>query len=222
MKLVKRSPNGARESQVKNMSRSTEFMVKDLFRFTRRLLVCGLAMSCSLLFAQQDIESQIIGEWVINDDLSDNTDDQVEEAIEAGGGEGGRGFFNRREDFYRGGPPEHELYDRISYDDILTIEYSDPEIRFTYENGFERVFHTDGRRRRTTANDFFEEGGSDWSEGNFEAGALVVEARPRDGGFATEIYTLENDGNRLRIEMLIQPLSFREPIELVRYFDRVE
>ena len=50
----------------------------------------------------------------------------------------------------------------------------------------------------------------------------MVEARPRDGGFATEIYTLENDGNRLRIEMLIQPLSFREPIELVRYFDRLD
>ena len=29
--------------------------------------------------------------WVINDELSDNTDDQVEEAIEAGGGKGSRG-----------------------------------------------------------------------------------------------------------------------------------
>jgi len=182
-------------------------------------LLCIAIFSLSLLSAQQDIGSRMVGDWVINDDLSDDTDDQVEEAIEAAGGEG-RGFFNRQEDYYRGGPPEHELYDRISYDDILTIEYAEPEIRFTYEDNFQRVFHTDGRRRRTTANDFFEEGGSDWSEGNFEEDALVVEARPRDGGFATEIYTLENDGNRLRIEMLIQPLSFREPIELVRYFDR--
>ena len=188
-----------------------------------QILLLGIAiLSLTFPAAQENMGPQMVGEWIINDDLSDNTDDQVEEAIEAGGGDGGRGFFNRQEDFYRGGPPEHELYDRISYDDILTIEYSAPEFRFIYEDNYFRIFHTDGRRRRTTANDFFEGGGTDWSEGNFENEALVVEARPRDGGFATEIYTLENDGNRLRIEMLIQPLSFREPIELVRYFDRVE
>ncbi|NKB33579.1 MAG: hypothetical protein GKR91_10830 [Pseudomonadales bacterium] len=186
------------------------------------VLLCVAVLSFSFLNAQGNIGSQMVGAWVINDDLSDNSDDQVEEAIEAGGGDGGRGFFNRREDFYRGGPPEHELYDRLTYDDVLSIEFSEPEFRFTYEDNYIRVFHTDGRRRRTTANDFFEGGGSDWSEGNIEVEALVVEARPRDGGFATEIYTLENDGNRLRIEMLIQPLSFREPIELVRYYDRVE
>jgi len=188
-----------------------------------QILLLGIAiLSLTFPAAQENMGSQMVGEWIINDDLSDNTDDQVEEAIEAGGGDGGRGFFNRQEDFYRGGPPEHELYDRISYDDLLTIEYSEPEFRFTYEDNYFRIFHTDGRRRRTTANDFFEGGGTDWSEGNFENEALVVEARPRDGGFATEVYTLENDGNRLRVEMLIQPLSFREPIELVRYFDRVD
>ncbi len=198
------------------------YSAKTLSVFLQGLALVIAAFSLSALVAQEDFGARMVGEWVINDDMSDDTDDQVEEAIEAGGGDGGRGFFNRQEDFYRGGPPEHELYDRISYDDVLTIEFSEPEFRFTYEDNYVRVFHTDGRRRRASANDFFEGGGSDWSEGNFENGALVVEARPRDGGFATEIYTLENDGNRLRIEMLIQPLSFREPIELVRYFDRVE
>lgn len=188
----------------------------------RGLLFCLIALSLSLVNGQSNIGSQMAGHWVVNDDLSDNTDDQVEEAIEAGGGNGGRNFFNREEDFYRGGPPEHELYDRISYDDVLTIEFAEPEFSFTYEDNYNRIFHTDGRRRRTTANDFFEGGGSDWSEGNFEEGVLVVEARPRDGGFATEIYTLEDNGERLRIEMLIQPLSFREPVELVRYFDRLD
>tara|TARA_B100000029_G_scaffold145888_1_gene141214 strand:+ start:174 stop:788 length:615 start_codon:yes stop_codon:yes gene_type:complete len=200
----------------------SESLCKSLTALTQILLLGIAILSLTFPAAQENMGSQMVGEWIINDDLSDNTDDQVEEAIEAGGGDGGRGFFNRQEDFYRGGPPEHELYDRISYDDILTIEYSAPEFRFIYEDNYFRIFHTDGRRRRTTANDFFEGGGTDWSEGNFENEALVVEARPRDGGFATEIYTLENDGNRLRIEMLIQPLSFREPIELVRYFDRVE
>lgn len=193
-----------------------------LHRLVRlNLLILLLAYGASNSLAQEvDIRTGLAGNWVINDELSDNTDDAVEEAIEAGGGKGGRGFFNRQEDFYRGGPPEHELYDRISYDDVLTIEVAESELRFTYENNFPRVFHTDGRRRRASAADFYSEGGEDWSSGLFEANALVVEGRPRDGGFTIETYTLEANGARLRIEMMIQPDSFREPIELVRYFDR--
>lgn len=167
-----------------------------------------------------DFVSRLSGSWVVNDELSDNTDDQVEEAIEAGGGRGGRGLFNRQEDFYRGGPPEHELYDRISYDDVLRIQYNAPEFRFTYEDGYERVFHTDGRRRRVSANSFYTEGGEDWSSGLFEQNRLVVEGRPRDGGFTIETYTLEADGARLRVEMTIQPESFNVPIELTRVFDK--
>ncbi|MCY4358663.1 MAG: hypothetical protein OXD01_14205, partial [Gammaproteobacteria bacterium] len=105
-------------------------------------------------------------------------------------------------------------------DDLLIIEFNNPEFRFTYEDDFLRVFHTDGRRRRVSANSFYTEGGEDWSEGLFVDNSLVVEARPRDGGFTIETYTLEAEGQRLRIEMVIQPDSFGEPIELVRYFDR--
>lgn len=189
----------------------------------RYLIATALCLAGSwagIAVAQEDIGDRIVGRWLINEELSDNTDDQVEEAIEAGGGRGGRGLFNNEEDFYRGGPPEHELYDRVSYDDILSIQYAEPEFRFTYEDGYQRVFHTDGRRRRSTAADFYNEGGSDWSFGYFEDNALIVEGQPRDGGFTIETYTLSDDGNRLRIEMLIQPNSFSEAIELVRIFDR--
>ncbi|MCY4265385.1 MAG: hypothetical protein OXE78_11075 [Gammaproteobacteria bacterium] len=175
---------------------------------------------CTGIVQAQDIRIGLAGHWLINDEISDNTDDQVEAAIEAGGGKASRGFFNRKKDFYRGGNPEHILYDRISYDDLLIIEFNNPEFRFTYEDDFLRVFHTDGRRRRVSANSFYTEGGEDWSEGLFVDNSLVVEARPRDGGFTIETYTLEAEGQRLRIEMVIQPDSFGEPIELVRYFDR--
>ncbi len=189
----------------------------------RQLGLLGLAwVSLSVSAQTPTFGTDLRGRWVINDDLSDNTDDQVEEAIEAGGGKGGRGLFNRKEDFYRGGPPEHELYDRISYDDVLQIEFDAPEFQFTYEDNYRRVFHIDGRRRRASANDFYTEGGEDWSSGLVESNSLVVEARPRDGGFTIETYTLIDNGARLRIEMLIQPDSFREPIELVRIFDRAE
>ena len=199
--------------------RSSPFM-----RYRITVLVLLLAGWLPAAMAQEMSASsfamKLQGNWVINDDLSDNTDDQVEEAIEAGGGRGGRGLFNNREDFYRGGPPDHELYDRVSYDDVLSISYEEPEFRFVYEDDFERIFHTDGRSRRTTAADFYSGAASDWSFGYFEGESLIVEGQPRDGGFTVETYTLSADGNRLRIEMLIQPDSFAEPINLVRVFDR--
>ena len=163
----------------------------------------------------------MVGDWVFNEELSDNSDDQVEEAIKDGGGKVARRFFRKRpEDFYRGGPPEQELYDRISYDDVLRIEYTDPEFTFTYADNYQRIFHTDGRRRSITANSFYTEGGEDFSFGNWDAAALVVEARPRDGGFTLETYTLEEGGNRLRVEMTIEPESFRGAISLTRVYDR--
>lgn len=182
---------------------------------------------CGLLFAQVsddvDIKDKLVGNWVINEELSDNSDDQVEIAIKEGGGKVSRSFFKRRpEDFYRGGPPEQELYDRLSYDDVLTIAYDEPEFRFIYADNFVRVFHSDGRRRRSTANDFYAEGGEDFSFANWEENALVVEARPRDGGYTLETYTLQAEGNQLRVEMVIEPDSFRATINLVRIYDRAD
>ncbi len=188
--------------------------------FPSFVVACLCLLFAAPLSAQDGIVQLIQGRWLINDELSDNTDDQVEQAIEAGGGRGSRGLFNNREDFYRGGPPEHELYDRISYDDVLTIVYDEPEFTLTYEDGYRRVFHTDGRRRRSTAADFYNEGGSDWSFALWEGESLVVEGRPRDGGFTLETYTVEAGGARLRVAMTIQPNSFNEPITLVRVFNR--
>jgi hypothetical protein len=165
----------------------------------------------------------ISGHWVINDELSDNTDDQVEEAIKAAGGRvQRRGLFAKKvEDRYRGGPADQELYDRLSYDDVLTITYDDPEIVFEYADNFRRVFHTDGRRRSTGVNDYFESGGVDYTFGNWNGQELLVEGRPRDGGYTLESYTLEAQGQRLRIEMTLQPFVFGAPINLVRIFDRM-
>lgn len=193
-------------------------MMKSLSAISCLIVICWpLSAAVS---SQGDVRQLLAGDWVINDELSDNTDDQVEEAIEEGGGKGGRGLFNNKEDFYRGGPPEQELYDRISYDDVLHIEFEEPEFRFVYADDFRRIFHTDGRRRRTTAADFYSEGGSDWSFGYFENNALIVEGQPRDGGFTVETYTVSDDGQRLTVDMLIQPQSFNVPVKLVRVFDR--
>ena len=210
---------------MKKVSDQLEFFGKA----AKRLCVLLIVFTVFLAGAQQsesgDADSenrqQMAGDWLINDELSDNSDDQVEEAIKAGGGRVARRFFRKRpEDFYRGGPPEQELYDRISYDDVLRIEYTDPEFTFTYADNYQRIFHTDGRRRSITANSFYSEGSEDFSFGNWDAAALVVEARPRDGGFTLETYTLKQGGNRLRVEMTIEPESFRGAISLIRVYDR--
>lgn len=196
-------------------------------RFIKTAAIILCLSFCSLLGAQtldsDSIKEKIVGSWAINEELSDNSDDQVEIAIKEGGGKVSRSFFRKRpEDFYRGGPAEQELYDRISYDDVLTIAHDEPEFRFTYADEYLRVFHSDGRRRRTTANDFYTEGSEDFSFANWEENALTVEARPRDGGFTLETYTLQADGNQLRVEMVIEPDSFRAAINLVRIYDRVD
>lgn len=196
---------------------------------TKSLLLLLIVFTVSVVGAQQTVSESAIaevrqlmsGDWLINDELSDNTDDQVEEAIKEGGGKVPRRFFRKRpEDFYRGGPAEQELYDRISYDDVLSIEYAEPQFTFSYADDYRRIFHTDGRRRSTTANSFYTEGGEDFSFGNWDGGTLRVEARPRDGGFTLETYTLEENGNRLRVVMTIEPQSFRGAISLTRVYDR--
>lgn len=190
-----------------------------------RIVIALLGLTLAAQGYAQDrtqLIQQFNGSWVINDELSDVTDDAVEDAIREAGGKVKRRFLRRRpEDFYRGGPAEQELYDRISYDDVLTIRIDEPELRFEYADNFVRLFHSDGRRRRTTANSFYEEGGSDFSFANWRDEQLIVEARPRDGGFTLETYSLIDGGRRLRIDMLLEPDAFGAAIELVRVFDRV-
>ena len=165
------------------------------------------------------VEEAMQGGWVINDELSDDTDKQVEQAIKKAGGRpdsGGKKGKGR----YRGGPADQELYDRISYDDVLTIEINEPEVRFGYADGFERRFYTDGRSRSVSA-----ASGRivDYSFGGWSGDKLNVESRPRDGGWTRETYGLETgeDGQqRLRVELQLKPLTFDVPIEIVRVYDR--
>jgi hypothetical protein len=155
------------------------------------------------------------GDWVINQDLSDDTDKKVENAIRAAGGKpdsGGRKGRGR----YRGGPKEEELYDRMSYDDVLNIRIAPPKITFTYADGFTRVFYTDGRGRTVSATGEKR----DYSFGGWGNGKLSVESVPRDGGWTREEYTLQAGGNRLRAELHLKPLTFMGTINIVRIYDR--
>jgi hypothetical protein len=161
----------------------------------------------------------IAGNWIINTDLSDNTDSQVAKALRAMGEKVGRCWLGCEEDRFRGGPKEQELYDRISYDKGLSITLGDQEYLFTYDDNYPRAVFTDGRSQSVSLTGL--ENVEDFSFAHWEDNSLLVEARPRDGGFANEIYTLIEEGTRLRVEMYIQPRSFDVPLEIVRIYDRL-
>ena len=157
--------------------------------------------------------------WIFNEDLSDNTDKKVEKALKAAGEKINKKWFDRRQDRYRGGPAEQELYDRISYDRELTITFVGDTYLFIYADNFERPVYTDNRSRSVSLNALNAQ--EDFSFAHWEDGFLLVEARPRDGGFADETYSLINNDTQLQIKLFIQPEGFQVPIELTRIFDRM-
>jgi len=185
--------------------------------FRKTVLILCLALISQISMAQD--RSAFAGRWVINASLSDNTDKQVERALRAMGQKVDRCWLNCQEDRFRGGPEEQELYDRISYDKTLTIEISEPEYLFTYDDSWKRSVYTDGRSQSVSLTGLAE--AKDFSMAHWENNSLQVEARPRDGGFANETYTLINNGLQLRVEMYIQPRSFTESLEITRIYDKV-
>ncbi|MDG2175679.1 MAG: hypothetical protein P8M72_06070 [Gammaproteobacteria bacterium] len=185
-------------------------------RFSLPLAFALLLLSmCSMA---QDRQA-IAGNWVINTDLSDNTDSQVAKALRAMGEKVSRCWLRCEEDRFRGGPKEQELYDRISYDKGLLIKLGEQEYLFTYDDNYRRPVFTDGRSQSVSLTGL--DNVEDFSFAHWEGNSLLVEARPRDGGFANEIYTLIDEGTHLRVEMYIQPRSFDIPLEIVRIYHRV-
>ena len=183
---------------------------------------CLLALFISHLFsftavAQEQIDHSGFNEiWVVNEELSDDTDEKVEKAIKK---MGGKPTKKKGKERYRGGPEDQALYDHISYDNILRINYAAPEMRFTYR-AFERVFYTDGRGRTVSASGPQNGERRDYSFASWDGNTLVVESRPLDGGRTLEKYSLQADGKQLRVELHLEPLSFLVPIEIVRVYDR--
>ena len=181
------------------------------------LMLCGAVGS----YGQDAPVHPIVGNWLINEELSEDTDEAVEAAIIKAGGKVARSWFKKKEKGrYRGGPEEQELYDRISYDDVLRIDYTEPEFWFGYADGFQRIFHTDGRSRSVEASDHYANGGKDFAIAQWEGETLYVEGRPRDGGFTLESYTVEANGSRLRAELELKPANFGAAVKVVRIFDR--
>ena len=194
--------------------------ISNLFRFrTLLLLMFTMPLCCPWNVLAADVRPDITGSWILNQELSDDTDRQVEKAIKAGGGKIKRSG-KRGKGRHRGGPADQELYDHISYDEALHIHSRSPEYRLVYDDDFQRVFYSDGRGRVASASGSATGERQDFSFAYWEDHILVVESRPRDGGTISENYSLDAGTGQLRVELLLQPLSFLEPINIVRIYDR--
>ncbi len=180
------------------------------------------AFSSTMIYAEEG-NPAFNGVWVINEELSDDTDKQVEKAIKDAGGKIGR-TKKKGKGRYKGGPPEQAMYDHISYDEILTFHYQEPEFRLTYEEGFERVFHSDGRQRSVSARGKLRKEREDFAFASWSgANKLFVEARPRDGGRTNEVYTLKKSSTGeplLHVELKLTPLLFSGSVHIIRVYER--
>lgn len=195
-------------------------------KFIIHLFPLGLAtffMTCPLIAFADDAYSVFNGVWVINEALSDDTDKQVEKAIRESGGKVTR-TEKKGKGRYKGGPPEQALYDHISYDEVLHFQYQAPEFHLTYEEGFERIFHADGRQRSASASGAGRAERTDFAFASWSGpNKLYVEARPRDGGRTSEEYSLQKSDTGellLRVELKLSPLLFAGPLHIVRFYQR--
>ena len=187
-------------------------------------LLCLLGLlPAGAAFAEDRADTAFNGTWIISEELSDDTDKQVEKAIKEAGGK--PRSKKKGKGRYKGGPPEQAMYDHISYDEVLRFQYQSPEFRLEYEEGFTRVFHSDGRRRSASASGRDRRERTDfafasWSD---DGNTLYVESRPRDGGRTSEVYKLARgaDGSeQLQVELVLKSLLFSGTVRIKRVYLR--
>ena len=164
-------------------------------------------------------DTDISGSWVINLKESDDPDKKIERAIrDMGGrpdadGKSGRGR-------YKGGPKEQEIYDHLIYDETLRIIQSGPGVQMVYAEGFARSFFTDGRGRTVSASGSASGDAGDFAFGAWVGNTLNVEAKPRDGGWTQESYTVDPVTRQLRVLLKLKPLLFPAVVEAQLVYDR--
>jgi hypothetical protein len=180
--------------------------------------LCSLLLILAVMPVLAEDAGIFNGRWVINEELSSDTDKEVERAIKKGGGKVKRG--KKEKGHYRGGPPSQKMYDHLSYDDSFTFEFQEPRFELVYDQGLTRVFYSDGRRNTVSTSRLSTR--EDYSFAGWEKGVLYVESKPLDAGYILEAYSLINEGSQLKVVMQLEPASFAVPIKLTRIYDRAD
>lgn len=186
----------------------------------RILLALGMMLTAQWGWSQStQTVPDLDGTWVLNLKESDDPDKKIERAIRDVGGrpdaDGKRGRGR-----YKGGPKEQEIYDHLIYDGTLRIAENGAEVRMTYAEGFERQFFTDGRGRTVSASGSSSGDAQDFAFGAWVGQTLNVEAKPRDGGWTQESYTVDAVTKQLRALLKLKPLLFPAVVEVQLVYDR--
>lgn len=173
--------------------------------------------------ATADARARIEGHWVFNPGASDDVDKKVAKALRKAGSRielpkgVGRNDYAR----FRGGPEEQELYDHLAYDREFSLrrEGDDYQLVHFHEGEFRRRASTTQRTRVVSASGSTRDDDSDHSFAYWDGDILMIDTRPRDGGFALEQYRLLDNG-QLEVFLRLEPLKFPAALTFIRVFDR--
>lgn len=165
---------------------------------------------------------RLTGSWVLNHDASDDVDKAIEKAVQKDGGKmrPPPGTSRRTRGRYRGGPEDEALYDRVTYEQQVSIAFDGNEFTFRYADGFVRRFSTDRTTRSQSASGTGADDNADFSFAYWDGPMLYVESRPRDQGWIMETYRFREPTGQLELALQLNPSRFGSSIEIELVFDR--
>lgn len=181
------------------------------------LLLLGVAT----LASAEDL--RLNGDWVLNADASDDPDKKIERIVRKDGGKIRLppGADRRARGRYRGGPDDEALYDRLTYEQRMSVAIDGDNFMFRYADGAERRFSTTRTTRSQSASGSRAEDNVDFSFAYWDGPKLLVESRPRDNGWILETYRVLEKTGQLELLLDLNPVRFGHRIELKLIFDRV-
>ncbi len=188
----------------------------------------------------------ISGTWSLNEQLSENFQEKIKEAMKSarsgrgrpdgvsgasgkggnreGGGRGrpagaegsSRGGGNRREEMQR------ELENLSLFADKFQISQNEPEIIISFLDKEQRTIHTDGRGITVTASGYTSNPMGPYIAGWNNEKQLVIETTNSSGIKIEERFTLSPDRQQLHTRVSIELPKLDKPVEIVRVYDLVE
>lgn len=187
----------------------------------RRTGAVLILLGVATLASAEDL--RLVGDWVLNAHASDDPDKKIERTVRKDGGRLSMppGAERRGRGRYRGGPDDEALYDRVTYDQQVSIAIDGENFVFRYADGAERRFSTTQTTRSQSASGSRTGDNIDFSFAYWEGPKLFVESRPRDNGWILETYRVLEKTSQLELALDLNPVRFGHRIALKLIFDRV-
>jgi len=172
------------------------------------------------------------GSWRLNEELSENPRDKMEEMGGGGRGRGGMGGGSSGGgmgggDRQGGGGPggrgggsredmQARFQARIERIETLEILHQDPEMVIGFADGSNRTIYTDGQATPDDLEAGVFEGKGKWKNNS----QVIFKAESANGGKATEIYELDEAGDMLLVTTKVEGDGRRPGISFKRVYER--